>query len=358
MTHQEFVDYFLDTYDMSPRRRETIRRVTLSRISELGINSPKQLHEYVDYLVNNRFPNQGMLSLDSPAFPDSDTTFHELIGVQDPLLENLFKDEPPEGLSYQEVMDVLGDRLERVDVALLSTVLKRTNSEEPRFNISYDQLMASIEQIDGRLQEVIHRYERDGRLVMPNRDIISISFNPLSIRLGRGRLSQEQIYRLTEILYEHKGDVKIVAKETGHAIETVIKYAGIAGIDIQYEKLYGKQLPQTERDRIVQSLRENRFDKIKASIETGYSPGTVERYAAEAGVKIRPRKRRKYHHYNEEDKSRMTQAYHDFGHSATKASRYVPYSHTSLLRHWKSEGFEILSRGRTSWLMNNTQDTT
>jgi DNA-binding HxlR family transcriptional regulator len=81
----------------------------------------------------------------------------------------LFDDEQPECMSYQEVLDVLGDRLDKYDIEVLSALMKR----DERFDVSPDKLLDNAGAIGQRLRQIVQKYERDGRIIIPRRPIIS-----------------------------------------------------------------------------------------------------------------------------------------------------------------------------------------
>ena len=69
-------------------------------------------------------------------------------------------------------------------------------------NISPEELAENAAQIQERLSEVVYKYERDGRLVLPARTIVAIRFTPLSIRFGRRNYNGNPL----GYFLEHKDD--------------------------------------------------------------------------------------------------------------------------------------------------------
>ena len=180
------------SYGLSPKLEYRITRIATRRIAELGINGFDMAYSHISDLVDRFRAPFGEMSRDSPVSQNSSLTLLDSIGMQDNNLTLLSgghveneDEENPEVLPEEVVTGILSGVLDRTDLALFSQLIGNTRGLRG-FDISPDEILVLAPKIQERLEILAKKYEINGRLIIPQRPVISVQFDPyFSIRFRR-----------------------------------------------------------------------------------------------------------------------------------------------------------------------------
>jgi len=194
MDDEDLIRFITGTYDLSPKLEDKIARIATSNIREFYIGGFDSIYGYIAHLVERfRIPygERVALRLDSRISPDTETRFDHFFGSDDPDLSSLFEeqgdslDKKPR-VAVDVALSILRGQLDEIDLALLGQLIRQTSNQgDLLLDTPMEEIAAKAPQIQQRVEELAHRYERDGRVVIPRRPIVTVDFNPLEIGFGR-----------------------------------------------------------------------------------------------------------------------------------------------------------------------------
>jgi len=196
---EDMIKEIVATYELSPRLEEKIIGIARQGIKERNIEGFDRVYEYIADLIE-KFQGdfyvyeKRCVWLDSPINSDSKATFHELLGTEDPAFEMVrlngepLQDEYNIELSAEEALSILEGRMDESGLELLGQLIKQTDEKEFFLSgISQEELRDEIPQIRKKLAELIEKYGRDGKFVLPRGMIKNIRFHPLRIKFKKRR---------------------------------------------------------------------------------------------------------------------------------------------------------------------------
>ncbi len=344
MANEQLIRQIVDTYDLDSRIKERIIQIALNNTNDLFLDGFDNIYTYVAELIENFEIAHGaraFKSLDSKISHNSEDTFGSLLGVRDKTLESLFEEqEEQQKLSAEEVLDILKRKIDQSYFSALQHLLSHENNEI-LLNVSPNEIEDNIEEIQHKLEELIWKYEQKGRLVLPQRTIIQVKFDPLQIKfgnrfyngnplaffqehqehysgLGRGELSlvdpgiyasllrygqldeaiplknrthslpltSEQINKIIENHPVYKGSPYEAARHLPHDRATIIKYWKKAGLEIKLREGRRKPLSHDKREEIVSIFLDVKNIK-EVERRTGHSRNTILKYLEEAGIDVK-----------------------------------------------------------------------
>jgi len=212
---KELIRWIIDTYDLPPSLKQRISLIAERRIEELSLVSFDKQCRYISGLIDKftgAYSERFFLSLDAPVKDDFRTTFHEIIEFQPQRVEGTSK------ISFYECLNRLEGKLEEHHLNAIAQLTEKCRENALEDVVFQEDALANPDEIKKRL-ELIHKYERKGRIVLPPRPIFHIIFNPLSKRFGRRRyngnpllffrthreysnLTREQLRKFDRGLYE------------------------------------------------------------------------------------------------------------------------------------------------------------
>ncbi len=181
----------LETYSIHPRLKDKITRIAIKKINELHLFTFDEQYQYIDWLITkfkNRLANKHLhqLSLDTQLSRDSETTFHDVVGIEDPDLEKLLGPEPKGLLPVYEIPRILRGYISKFTLKILRQLLHPISDKKVStghvLNTSRDEIIKNANKIQERLEQLAQLYGEGGKIVIPRRPIACVDFNPLSIR--------------------------------------------------------------------------------------------------------------------------------------------------------------------------------
>jgi len=192
MADEKLIREIVGTYELPERTKEKIIRIAKRMIEEKVLASFDDQYRYISELVEKfQFPFRELraLRLDSPVIWGSNTTFHKLIGYNNPDLGRLFEDEENKAvMSAYEAVDILREQIDKSDFDLMLQLLYHEDNSDITFHALPEQIISYAPQIQERLEALIKKYERGGRFVIPRRPIVYVKFDPsFLVKFGNRR---------------------------------------------------------------------------------------------------------------------------------------------------------------------------
>lgn len=180
------IEEIIETYELPERLTKKIVGIARRQIEERDIYSFDSIYGRIAELVEKfqvPFKEARALRLDSRITHGSESTYHDVIGIDDPNLSRRFEYENNrEVLSATEVLNILRDKIDPLDFDLLKQLVE--SNKRIMLHMSSEELLSSVGEIRDRLEELAQEYVINGRVVIPRRPIKYVFFNPLSIRFG------------------------------------------------------------------------------------------------------------------------------------------------------------------------------
>jgi len=206
------VEEIVDSYaELSEKQKKRIIYAAKRGIEEFGITSFDHQYQYIADLVekwNSPWSEKKAMRLDAPISDEPVDTFEQLIGKRDLKLEDLFEDvshyqektvkkedlfkdslsEDDDGknpLSTAEIFDILSKEIGENNVLLLKQLSGK--KDDVLHIISKEELLSIVPKIQERMAGVGERYNRDGKIIIPQRPIKDIRFTEegLEIKFGQ-----------------------------------------------------------------------------------------------------------------------------------------------------------------------------
>ena len=335
----DFVSYVLDTYDLSEEQREKLARTSLFRLRDDGITNFDEAYTYIDTLAMRAQSRHRarMRSLDEN-IGETKRTLHEIIGKEDDGIRRLFEEgQERKKLSGQEVIEYLFYCLDRQDIDVLSRLME---GQKVEFDVSLDYLLDNAEQIGERIRGVYERYEQDGVILLPRRQIVSVSFDPFEIEFGNhiGRkLTDEEKSVIVEAYRKFDGNAVAMARHLGYSPATVMKYCREVGL--QFREGGGK-LNSQKINLIISAHTLLDGNANNTAKKVGCSHSTVLRYWRREGLDINPNGG-DWNRLSETEQSRIVSTYSEFRGRAGAVARHLGYSERTVIKYWREAGFKI-----------------
>jgi hypothetical protein len=358
MIGEQLIDFVVNSYEFTPTRGARVKRIVMRGIDKLGLTDADAQYEYADRIAQTFTASMhGPISLDSK-LPQCEYGLYDLIGSIDSKLQALVED---------------GDGGSHTDDIPFSDVSS--------FGVCLRNIDDYPEQIRCRLHEVSARYCRDGKIILPQRTIVTVSFDPLSFRFRRRRfngnplsffqehgdrykgLSRSELAKFDRGLYDslirfgqldiavpqnqrlplsdaerqkivaaflvNNGGIKRTAIQSGHAISTIDKYTKRLGLEAQQ---HGRPLSDDKRKHIISCYGDCAGDAHSAARKIGCSYKTVARYWASAGLKAKGIGGRCL---PADQIKEICDAYSTYGGNARSAARGLHYSRGTISKYWK-----------------------
>ncbi len=341
------IESIVKTYDLSPRLEERITRIASRRIEELGITSYDDGYTYIANLIDkfqSYHRTRLLISLDSPVSIDGRLTLNEILRVEDSSLDYIPNEKNHQGnLSFDELLYAIKGQIADRNLETLSQLAGNIPSKVFLEGISLDEVLAKKDLIEQRLEELSNQYKRNGRIMMPRRPIISVSFSPfLKIKFGRRKYNGDPLgfYLKNKKHYEGLTRTGLFRVDSGlyHSLR----------IHNQLEKAvpqnYLKKLTEEEREATVRTFLKNNRDVKKTARELGYSYSTVYSRCKKPKRQF-PSKRGRPPLAQDRIKA-IIETYYTCHANAKLASRQLQYPIPTILKYWETEGLKSISRQR------------
>lgn len=181
------VQEIVRTYDLPLRLQDKIARIAVRRIAELNIGGFDNVYRYVDYLVGRfqarRDKKEKLTDSLDTAVRDDSRTLIQKIGVHDPALLSLTQGqgEISPSSTINEILEMLRGKLSDADLTTLLQLARRGinqyNTSPEELTLSKD-FIASSHQVKERLEVLAEKFGMNGRIIIPNRPIIYVQFDP------------------------------------------------------------------------------------------------------------------------------------------------------------------------------------
>jgi len=178
--NKELIRWIIETYDLPPSLKPRIISIAEQRIKELSLGSFDEQYRYISELIYKftiPYSEKFVISLDAPIQENSKGEFHEVVESKAPLLDEISQ------IPFSEAIDCLEKKLEEQHRKILSSLVEGSNMEilEECFS---KEILKNPEEIKKRL-EILQKYEKKGKLILPPPNIYYIAFNPLPKKFGR-----------------------------------------------------------------------------------------------------------------------------------------------------------------------------
>ena len=345
MADEKLIREIVGTYELPERTKEKIIRIAKRMIEEKVLASFDDQYRYISELVEKfQFPFRELraLRLDSPVIWGSNTTFHKLIGYNNPDLGRLFEDEENKAvMSAYEAVDILREQIDKSDFDLMLQLLYHEDNSDITFHALPEQIISYAPQIQERLEALIKKYERGGRFVIPRRPIVYVKFDPsFLVKFGNRRYNGNPLAFFREHIgvYDRMGRSKLQKFDQG-LYSTLWIHGQLDEAIPEKHKTGRKELSQSQISEILAAHPVYKGNTSEAARCLPYSQGTIWKYWKAAGLGFSRVANRKEHQINE-----IVDAYSTYKGNAAEAERRLPYSKTTIIRHWENAGLKAYGR--------------
>ncbi|MBD3303749.1 hypothetical protein GF343_01265 [Candidatus Woesearchaeota archaeon] len=376
MANEDIVEFIVGTYSLSPKMEEKVIRYAIRGIDEWTIDGFNNIYQYIARIIDGlRVPYaEKKISLDQLITRDSDNVLSTLFGVEDADLTQLFEgNEFPERITVDEALSVLCDYFEESDMLLLHQLRNRENGNLGLLNLSAEWLVENIERVRERFLQIVHEFEKDGRLVTPHRKIAYIKFNPLVIKYGN--LSDAAKKGMVEAYDTFQGNALVASEGLGIPRTTIRRYWKKAGLKpsgqlppkkkamlVPAHQLYGGNAAEAAKQigcniqavliawekaglESIKRVRLTPFQQYaiyvsydlckgncsEAAKMLGHSTEVVWRYWNKKGLKSKGM-------VSDDEREKILSAYNTHNGNATAAARALGRSPSGIRYHWKKAG--------------------
>ena len=343
MSKKNIIEFIVDTYDLSPKLEEKIVRISRSRINELGVNGFDGIYRYIGNLIDKfqvPYGEKIALRLDKPVSYDSNNNFHEIIGVEDLELE---EKESDQGFSLDEVLSVLDGYIDKSD----SDLIKQLVPQEDNFRellSDKEKVIENASFIHSKLEELVHVYEKNGKIIIPKRPMLEVKFCPLKIKFGRRNYkgkSPLDFFMENSETYQDMTRVELQKFDGG--LYSSLWRRGQLDEAIPEKYSQGCELSAMQIEQIIVAVLKNNKDVIQTARETGFSVPTIRRYAKFSGFDIPDHRKNnsgRKKHLSEREINEIVTSYDTYHGNASEASRNIPYSVCTVLKYWNERGLK------------------
>ncbi|MDP3986668.1 MAG: hypothetical protein Q8P81_00390 [Nanoarchaeota archaeon] len=286
--NEEFVRYVLDTYDLPERTRDRLVRHSLFRLKDNEVNDFNEAYTYLNRLATEAElrHHAKMLSLDERV-GKTERTRHERIGADDTNLVSLLESgETEETLSGQEVIEYLSQTMDHQEIEVLTTLL---GDQKIELEASPNYLLENAEQIGARVRDLAQRYEKEGILLIPRKQVVQVEWDPFRVKfhVRRGRPLTEEEKEIIRNAYNlFGGNAKRAAEHLEYAPASVRKTWRSAGFKINPSgPLYNPNDPR--HIKVIETYKKNGGDMTKTAEDLGRSMNYVWNHVKKEGLSSR-----------------------------------------------------------------------
>lgn len=182
MSQSDLVRMIIRTYELPPKLEGRIMMIAERRVEELRLSNFEEItfeeiYDYVARLVERfraPFHERSFASLDAPLVAGSDLTLLDI--VAQPRIAGTTYEEYS-ALTLKETIGLLEGRLEQPSLQLLRSMML-TLGPEYELDVGRDKLLRTIPRISRRLEALVERYVKSGRLAVPGRRIVRVQLEP------------------------------------------------------------------------------------------------------------------------------------------------------------------------------------
>lgn len=279
--NKELIRWIINTYDLPPSLKPKIISIAEQRIGELSLGSFDKQYRYISELIYKftiPYSEKFALPLDAPINECSNTQFHEIIENKLQLLEEISE------VSPSEAFDCLEKKLEEPHTKIISHLLKRSNGFVLEECFS-KEILKNPEEIKKRL-EILQKYGKKGKLILPPPHIYFIALNPLAKKFGQRRyngnplaflkshpeyenLTRDQLHKYDRALYVALHRTKQINQiPKGHSYHEFPTPLDFLKANPEYENITKEDLHKKNRALYVALRRANQLNLLPKKISS------------------------------------------------------------------------------------------
>ena len=251
--------------------------------------------------------------------------------------EDLAIYDPEKG--YKEDLEFLQENLGEMEFSFLLNLIGPSRLEKVALSGIIDQDTKGLELLKTRLSELYDRYSRDGKIVLPPKEIIRVEFNPLSIRF-RARYDKDPLrfFQQHNSVYGSLSRLELSKFDQSlyNALRRTNKISEAIPLDMRSDKDHG--LSVEEQKRIVSTFESCQSSARATSQVLPYSPQTILKYCKRKGVEVRNRKG-----ILESEREEIIGAYEKYNGVVFYAAKALGRSRKLVSEVWRDDGLEISS---------------
>jgi len=338
MADEKLVKFIVGSYELPGNLRDKILRIATRRLDELSIGGFDNVYRYLANLVESfrmPFNERRALRLDSPLNPNTKTTFLDMLGVQDLSLPENRQDEQPIQ-HYADAADLIAVLEMHIGSHELELMKQLLGQAENKLELPFhpEEITQYAEQIQMKLEELVSRYEREGRIIIPPRPIIDIQFNPLVILFGRRDFKGDQdplgYFRKYEKVYGWMSRSQLFDYDCG--LYQSLRRKGQLKEAIPFVSTQGRiGLSPSMQNEIIAAHKLYKGVLIEAAKNLPCSAPTISKYWKKAG--LRHINKKNANNLSQEQINGIIEAYKSCHGNIAKMARQLHYSEYALHKY-------------------------
>ncbi len=340
------VEDIIDTYDLSKKKRRKISYIVCKELHEVGFPNFDFLYRRISQLVDTFTSDYGakFTNLDQQIGGDSRFLLHDRFKVD----EEKIAEGRIDNITINDAVRLISADLDQPQKAVLDFLLQGLGQRE--VEISPEMLRADLPAISLRLEQMIRFYEKDGKLLIPRKPIVDIKWNPAFwVKFGMRNFNGTPAKFYWENIDVYGGfKTRSALEGFDPGLASALRRYGqfdqcIPALPIGAQKRKFAEAEVTEIKRLYDKHRGN-VRAMMNSLRFSVGRKTLVRCIKEQGLELRSTRSPPQLPFQEQE--RIHRAYDDYGKSAYKAAKHLPYSADTIRRYWKDLGLEVLRPGR------------
>lgn len=361
MSNKSLIEFIIGTYDFSPKFRAELIEKTYVRIDEFCINGFDNIYRYIsEFIMNYQIPyhERKGLRLDKPTTSEIKSTFHDIIENTNNLPTNHQGKNLREnisGLPIDEAISILDGHLDNSYLEIMRQLsCEDSTNGNLLLNRSPEELVKIAPEIQNRLEKLLVRFERNGKLVLPKRPIVYVKFgDSVSIRFRKRSYKGNPLAFFNKYpeVYDGKSRYKLSKLDGGlhqalwsaGQLELAIPEADTLQVE-RGKKLGSGELAFTKEqvDEIIAAYPIYGGNATEAARHTEYSKQSyINNWRAE-GLEI---KEPVACPFPQEKNEEILKTYKTHDKNAKKAGPYLGVAPNTVIKHWKAAGLKIRKQG-------------
>jgi len=342
------VIWIINTYELHEKLKEKIIRIATRRINEGGSNSFDNRYRMIDRLIEKfQYPFRELNHLRLDTSTKKGVRLHDIIGTNDTNPERILnqKETKEDRLTLDGAIAVLSGEIDELDLKLMNQLLNQDKTT--KLNIPPEELLASVPEIRKRLEVLAKIYEKNGRLVIPQRPIVHINFDPFKIKFGQRDYNGDSLAFFRKHQSVYRGMTRSELARFDQGLYLTLRRSG--QISKAIPKV--KKRPLSPKENIEVLVAYSQFDgnAKKAASHSPYSRETFRRKWKRAGLNAKGRGNLSPNQMN-----LIIHSYQKYEGNSCEAARHLPYSRSSIRKYWEKAGLSAKGKAGRKRTFSNS----
>jgi RNA polymerase sigma factor (sigma-70 family) len=241
---------------------------------------------------------------------------------------------------YRESLEFLQKKLEDSEFSVLIEILKSSTLEKEVISTADNLDSLEFLEVRSKLAQLAEFYDRNGKIVIPPREIASVRFNPFAIRFKPRRFNGSPIDYFKQHLEVYQGLSRSDLSKYDQGLYNALRHARQLEEAIPSDMRSDRdhRLPLEEQRKIVLAYKLFGASSRATAKVLPYSPNTILRY-----WKMYNLETRKNNGLLDSEREKIVKAYKKHNGIVSHAAKSLGHSRSIVAEVWKEEDLEIRS---------------